>query len=55
MKARAGATGSSTSVFRPHTTPSQGLVVSTGIMCRGVGEEQPGHEEVPSTEAEQKP
>jgi hypothetical protein len=51
---KGGTTGSGTSVFRPQTTPSQGLGAGTGIMRRGV-EDQPAEQEIPSAETEKKP
>jgi hypothetical protein len=51
---KGGTTGSGTSVFRPQTTPSQGLGAGTVVMRRGV-EGQPAEQEIPSAETEKKP
>ncbi|HEY7531478.1 MAG TPA: hypothetical protein VH681_01695, partial [Nitrospiraceae bacterium] len=51
---KGGTTGTGTSVFRPQTTPSQGLGAGPGIMRRGV-EDQTGDQEIPSAETEKKP
>jgi len=52
---KSGTTGTGSSVFRPQTTPSQGLGAGTGIMRRGVEEDQPAEQEIPSAESDKKP